>query len=175
MSSLDNLPPIIASIPPISIGEFRRRPDIVDVKPLPNVESAEPIKRFIIVCSRSISDEDISIFEQFGKVKKWTEAFLNVSFDELEFDYLVIDIRSKQARLTLNRQELDKYNVVAYVWALQKGLDDFISEVNAIDISSVPKDAINRNDFNHQLLNQKITAPSVLKSFLRLVLACWSK
>lgn len=157
MSILDSIPPIVLKAQPLA--------QQVD-------EKKEDDKRFIIVCSRTMSDEDIAIFEQFGKVKKWTEAFLNVPFSELEFDYLLVDIRSKQARITLNRQELSKYNVVAFVYAIQKGLDDFISEVDAVDISSVPKDAINRLDFNHQLLNQKITAPSLLKSFLRIVLGC---
>ena len=131
-------------------------------------------KRFVIICSRDMSDDDIEVFRQHGKVLKWKkESFLNIDFEQLDFDFLLIDIREKEARLTLNRQDLTKYNKVAYVYAIQKGTDDFLEEINAVDLSSIPEHAINTTDFKHQLMTQKITAPSVMKSFLRFVVRCF--
>jgi len=121
-----------------------------------------------------MSDEDVSVFRQHGKVLQWGPQFLNVPFSSLEFDYLLIDARSKEARLTLNRQDLNKYHKVAYVFWVQKGIDDFITQLGTVDISSVPQHAINRADFESMLLNEKLVAPSVAKSVFRIVKGCFS-
>lgn len=133
-------------------------------------------KRFVIICSRDMSDSDVAIFREHGKVLKWKkESFLNIDFEELDFDFLLIDIREKEARLTLNRQDLNKYNKVAYVFAIQKGIDDFLNEMDTVDVSSIPEHAINTRDFKHQLMTQKITAPSLTKSFLRFLVRCFGR
>lgn len=131
-------------------------------------------KRFIIVCSRDLSSADEDIFRQHGKVLRWKkESFLNLPFEQLDFDFLVIDAREREARLTLKRQDLKKYNLVAYVYAIQKGVDDMLNEIDTVvDISSIPQFAINGRDFRHQLMTQKLSAPSVTKSFLRFALRC---
>lgn len=139
-----------------------------------SVKSGNP-KPLIVLCSRDMSDEDLEKFEQQGKTLKWKDSLINVPFSSLEFDYLLIDLRSKNARITIQRQDLSRYNVVAYVWAIQKETDDFISQSGAIAISSIPEHAINKADFDQQLLTEKLKAPSVAKSFLRIVMSCLSK
>ena len=133
-------------------------------------------RRFVIVCSRDLSAEHEAIFKQHGKTLRWKkESFLNLPFEELDFDFLFIDARVKEARLTLGRQDLSNYHKVAFVYAIQKGLDDFLSEIDTVDISSIPEHAINGKDFRHQLLHQKLTAPSLMKSVFRYFMACLSK
>lgn len=133
-------------------------------------------KRFVIVCSRDLSAEDEAIFKQHGKTLRWKkESFLNLPFEQLDFDFLFIDIRSKEARLTLGRQDLSLYHKVAYVYAIQKGVDDFLSEMDTVDISSIPQHAINGKDFRHQLLNQKLSAPSLVKSVFRFFVGCFTR
>lgn len=131
-------------------------------------------KRFIIATSRELAEEDKQIFRQHGKVLEWAPSFLNVPFESLEFDYLLIDVRSKEARLTLSRQDLSKYHKVSYVWWIQKGVDDFLSQLESVEISSIPQHAINRADFEGMLLKQKISAPSLGKSILKLLKSCVS-
>lgn len=160
MSLLDSLPPLPAVVEAKEVKEAKD-------KPLDD-------KRFIIALSRDMSDDDVAVFRQHGKVLVWGPQFLNVPFSSLEFDYLLIDLRSKEARLTLNRQDLDKYHKVSYVWWIQKGIDDFIDQLGAVDISSVPQHAINRADFESMLLNEKISAPSVAKSVFRIVKGCFA-
>lgn len=166
MSLIDNLPPIIkpqADAPKSEENKF-------------DIELEPENKRFVIVCSRDMSAEDEEVFRQHGKVLRWKkESFLNLPFEQLDFDFLFIDIREKEARLTLNRQDLTKYNKVAYVFAIQKGIDDFLNEIESVDISSIPKYAINSKDFKHQLLTQKISAPSLAKSFLRFAMKCFGQ
>lgn len=167
------LPPVINGI------------DVIDALPLkeaqvPMVEgcgdAGVSTKQFVIVCSRDLSAEDEAIFKQHGKTLRWKkESFLNLPFEQLDFDFLFIDVRSKEARLTLGRQDLSLYHKVAYVYAIQKGVDDFLSEIDTVDISSIPQHAINGKDFRHQLLNQKMTAPSLAKSVFRFFVGCFTR
>lgn len=159
--------------------------DQIKLPPLPSVVKADAPdekapeesldgKRFIIVLSREMTEEDKQVFRQHGKVLEWSPKLLNISFEQLEFDYLLMDVRTKEARLTLNRQDLTKYHKVSYVWWIQKGVDDFLLQLGTVEISSIPQHAINRKDFEGMLLNQKISAPSLLKSFLKLLKSCVS-
>ena len=157
------LPAVVSDVPasgsPMPAGRLGL--DVIDALPslavpnhvLPDL-SAPGDRRFVIVCSRDLSAEDESLFKQHGKTLRWKkESFLNLPFEQLDFDFLFIDVRSKEARLTLGRQDLSLYHKVAYVYAIQKGVDDFLSEIDTVDISSIPQHAINGKDFRHQLLN----------------------
>jgi hypothetical protein len=180
MSSLLDRMATSNPIPPVITVSSAAPQEVKEASPIRPVKreafdiELEEEKRFVIICSRDISEDDITVFRQHGHVLKWKkESFLNIDFEQLDFDFLLIDIREKEARLTLNRQDLSKYNKVAYVYAIQKGIDDFLTEIDAVDLSSIPEHAVNAKDFKHQLMTQKITAPSVAKSFLRFVVRCF--
>jgi hypothetical protein len=170
MSLIDTLPPVIANM------ERKDPPKPAEPPVKFDIELDAPVdedRQFVIICSRDLSDEDLQVFTQHGKTLRWKkESFFNLPFSQLDFDFLIIDAREKEARLTLNRQDLTKYNLVGYCYAIQKGIDDWLSELDTVDISSIPKFAINQKDFRHQLVTQKITAPSVAKSFLRYAVKC---
>ena len=171
MSMFPKLPPVI----PSNVGL-----DVIDALPLkhdPLPDLSAPLdKRFVIVCSRDLSADDETRFKQHGKTLRWKkESFLNLPFEQLDFDFLFIDVRDKEARLTLGRQDMSLYHKVAYVYAIQKGVDDFLSEMDTVDISSIPQHAINGKDFRHQLLNQKLTAPSLAKSVFRYFVGCFAR
>lgn len=151
MSILDNLPSLIPR---------------AQQAPVENDDEPYNDRRFIVILSREMAEEDKRIFRQHGKVVEWKPAYLNVGFDSLEFDYLFLDVRSKEARLTLNRQDLTKYNLVSYCFWIQKNTDDFLLQLKPVQITSIPQQAINRKDFEQMLLNPKIHAPSIAKSFL---------
>jgi len=179
MAMFPKLPPVINGIDVIDALPLKEA--IVDVPAVADGKGVEtspdPLgKRFVIVCSRDLSAEDESIFKQHGKTLRWKkESFLNLPFEQLDFDFLFIDVRSKEARLTLGRQDLSLYHKVAYVYAIQKGVDDFLAEIDTVDISSIPQHAINGKDFRHQLLNQKMTAPSLAKSVFRFFVGCFTR
>ena len=143
--------------------------------PIENDDESYNYKRFIIILSRDLSEEEKQIFRQHGKTVEWKPAYLNVGFDSLEFDYLFLDVRSKEARLTLNRQDLTKFNLVSYIYWVQKNTDDFLLQLKPVQITSIPQHAINRKDFEAMLLNEKLSAPSIAKSvFLRVASLCGS-
>jgi hypothetical protein len=173
MSKFDLLPPL----PPVLKPEAeQKKEELEEVKEEGLNEVMDASKRFLIVCSRDLSAEDEAIFKQHGKTLRWKkESFLNLPFEQLDFDFLFIDAREKEARLTLGRQNLALYHQVAYVYAIQKGVDDFLSEMDTVDISSIPQHAINGKDFRHQLLNQKLSAPSLAKSVFRFFVGCFAR
>lgn len=129
----------------------------------------------LILISKDLADEDLVIFREFGKVVFWKETHVNLPLAQLQqCDYLVVDIRLKSARLTLGKEDLSKYNVVHYTTWLQKA-EDIISQVPGNVLTSIPSRAVNKDDFDAQLLNPKLVSPSLLKSFLRLLTGCFSK
>jgi hypothetical protein len=173
MSKFDLLPPLPPMLKPI---EEEKAEEKKEQSSASLVEVNAETKRFVIVCSRDLSAEDEAIFKQHGKTLRWKkESFLNLPFEQLDFDFLFIDAREKEARLTLGRQNLALYHQVAYVYAIQKGVDDFLSEMDTVDISSIPQHAINGKDFRHQLLNQKLSAPSLAKSVFRFFVGCFAR
>lgn len=149
---------------------------ILDSLPSLGRANASPVsqKPFVIVHSRDVSLEQQLVIQQHGKLLNWSPAFLNVNFDSLEFEYLLIDVRTKEARLTLNRQDLSKYHLVSYCYWIQKNTDDFVKQLDCVQITSIPECAVNSADFNEMLLNAKIHAPSVAASVVKKVLSCWS-
>ena len=171
---LPPLPPVLKALAEHSAPSLKAIQE--EAKEEAKAEAKDESRRFLIVCSRDLSAEDEAIFKQHGKTLRWKkESFLNLPFEELDFDFLFIDAREKEARLTLGRQNLSMYCQVAYVYAIQKGVDDFLSEMDTVDISSIPQHAINGKDFRHQLLNQKLTAPSLAKSVFRFFMSCFAR
>lgn len=155
---------------------------LLDKIPLPSVVlpkddvKADESKKFIILYSKDISQEEITALNAVGAVLQWKDNYVNLPFEQLApFDYLLIDARSKNARLTLGRESLDKYNVVCYVSWVQKGVEEFTGQVNGVEITSIPLHAVNKSDMDNMLMNQKLKAPSLLKSFFLLFLACLRK
>lgn len=129
----------------------------------------------LILISKDLADEDLAVFQEFGKVVQWKENHLNLPLAQLQqCDYLVVDVRSKSARLTLAKEDLSKYNVVHYTTWLQKA-EDIVKQVPGSVLTSLPSRAVNKQDFDTQLLTPKLVSPSIIKSFLRLLVGCFTR
>lgn len=129
----------------------------------------------LVLISKDLEEGDVAVFREFGKVGVWREQFVNIPFSKLEpCDYRIVDIRLKSARLTLSKEDLSKFNVCHYVSWVQKA-EQYIEQIPGNVLTSIPRQAVNKADFDTQLLNPKIISPSLVKSFLRLVAGCLSK
>ena len=129
----------------------------------------------LILISKDLASEDLTIFEEFGKVVQWKETYVNIPFKSLTpADYLIVDTRLKSARLSLAKEDMSQYSVVHYTTWLQKA-EDIITQVPGAVITSVPDRATNKDDFDQQLLTPKLVSPSLIKSFLRLAIGCFTK
>lgn len=176
MSILDqiNLPPTIKRMD--EVKEVAKKNFDLDLN---DHNDHKEDKRFIVVYSKTPSDEEYDEFTQWGKVMKWGEQMQNVNFDQLEFRYLFIDVRGKPARRALAQHDLSKYNVILFVsWYEQ--IEDFIGQIqnkneNSNVLTSVPKKCISRNSFESSLLDEKLISPSMWKSFLKFFFRCLTK
>ena len=160
MSSLDslNLPPVINAPTPVA----------------PLVASND--KATLVLCSKELSATDKAIFAEYGTVVIWCDKYINVPLDQITpFDYLICDMNSKNLRLTLGRTDLSKYNIVSYVSVIQKA-EDFIAQIPCNNIlTSIPREAVHKADFDSMLQNAKLISPSMIKSFLKWLIGCLSK
>lgn len=132
-------------------------------------------KPTLILCAKQLQPREQAIFGEFGNVVVWSDKYLNVPLDKITpFDYLIIDMNSKNARLTLGRTDLAQYNVVSYVSVIQK-IEDFVEQVGGTVITSVPTEAVNKADFDLMLQSEKLISPSLLKSVFKWALTCLKK
>lgn len=158
MSSFDNLPPTIQKVSFAPADEVK----IIDGDE----------KRIVLVHSKDLSNSDLDSLRENGKILRWAPVHTNLDFCNLEFDFLLVDLRIKEARVQLGKQDLTHFHLVLYTHWFQKE-DNFTKELKGHVLTSLPKTWVSKADFVSQLLQEKISSPSVFKSFLRLVLACW--
>ena len=162
MSSLDslNLPAVISSV--------------AALLPEPKVVDPAGSKSVVIVYSKDLSDTDLALIKEYGKVLQWDDHLVNLPFASLVFDYLLIDLRAKSARIELGKQDLSAFSVAAYVPWVQKS-EAFVTQLDAHPITSFPTKCVSKADFDTQLMNDKIKSPSLVKSLFQLVLSCLQK
>jgi hypothetical protein len=156
--------PRVIGVPPII------RPQAVKQVDIPLLEEKAEYEQVIIVHSKDLSKEDRDLLQFHGKVLQWSERYVNIPLQNLPAcDYLLIDVRNKLARRLLNTSDFSNKQVCAYVWFFEKN-EDFILHLKANAISKIPTHSVSKEDFDSQLLSKKIKVPSLLKSFLELVL-----
>ena len=174
MSSLDSL----SVVPlPATISASPTAP-LVSNQP-PAIPASERVNssgiKTLVLCSKKLSPEDQAIFEEFGQVVVWQDKYLNVPLSQIPpFDYLILDMNSKNTRLTLGRTDLSQYVVVSYVTVIQR-IEDFVEQVGGTVITSIPKEAVNKADFDLMLQTEKLVSPSILKSAFKWALSCLKK
>jgi hypothetical protein len=159
MASFDNLPPTIH----VSFDEK------VQIKEFDNSDKKD---RVVLCYAKDLANEELDSLRENGKILRWSAHLANLDFSQLDFDFLLVDLREKDARIQLGKQDLAPYHVVAFTRWFQRE-DSYIDELHAHCISSLPKRWVSKQDFLSQLTSPKISSPNALKSFLRLLLACW--
>jgi hypothetical protein len=118
------------------------------------------------------ANEELDSLRENGQILRWSAHLANLDFSQLEFDFLLIDLREKDARIQLGKQDLSDYHLVIFARWFQKQ-DEYVEELKGHCVSSLPKRWVSKQDFLSQLTTPKISSPNALKSFLRLILACW--
>jgi len=129
-------------------------------------------KPFLILLAKPITPEEKAIFAEFGRCVTWSAKLMNVPFATLDaFDYMFCPMDLKEMRLMLGRTDLAAYNVVTYCSFLQKA-EDFVEQLQCVTLTSIPKHAVNTDDFNTMLLNEKLVSPSQVRSAIKWVFKC---
>jgi len=160
---------VYASLPPvIEVGD-QKEDALNEVK---NEVVLDVAKKMIVVHSKDVSSEERKIFQFWGRVVIWDDRYVNIPFEKLpEADYYFLDMRLKQARAALATVNYAKYNMVCYVPWWHKG-EKFISQLEALALTKFPLRAISKEDFDTQLLSEKIEKPSLARSFIGWLVPC---
>lgn len=155
MSILDNLPAVIPK------NELR----LDDVQSVNGGDG----KSFIIIHSRDLTTEEKDLFRTYGVVLEWNSSFQNIPLQKLKFDYLLLDIHDKQARLLLMKNDTEPYHIVV-VCRKWECLDDFVNDVGCQNVvRNLPARSPFKADWDALLLASKIRAPSCILAVWRLV------
>lgn len=133
-----------------------------------------PKSKILVVHSKDVSKEELSLFKFHGRYLQWGSQYVNIPFEKLPpHDYLFVDMRERDARHALGSVNYAEYSTVCFVPFYHKS-EKFIEKLSAVALTSFPLRAISKEDFDRQLLNEKLRAPSVARSFLSLFLPCLS-
>lgn len=126
-------------------------------------------KPFIIIHSRELSSEEKELFRSYGTVLEWNSSFQNIPLPKLKFDYLLLNIHDKQARLLLMKNDTEPYHIVV-VCRKWEGLDDFVEDVRHTNVvRTLPARSPFKADWDALLLASKIRAPSCILAVWRLI------
>lgn len=127
-------------------------------------------KPHIIVHSRELTPHEKDLFRSYGTVLEWSPSFANIPLAKLRFDYLLLDIHQKEARVLLMVNPLDDYHVVGVCRSWEQ-LDDWAGQINVENLlRTLPARSPFKGDWDALLCSQKINAPSCTKAIIRLVL-----
>lgn len=131
-----------------------------------------PKSKILVVHSKDVSSEELALFKFHGRYLKWDDRFMNIDFDKLPpHDYLFLDMREKNARHALGAVNHLEYSVVCYVPWYHKG-EKFIDQLSAIATTKFPLRAVSKEDFDRQLLNERMQSPSIARTFFGWLVPC---
>jgi hypothetical protein len=134
---------------------------------------ADESKPVLFLYAKNLLPEKLSLLRQYGKVLVWQPFMLNHPLSSLDpCDYLVMDFRQQEVRQQLAKEDLTKWNVVHYVSWISK-VEDYLEQIQGNVLSSLPKTAVNKADFDNQLLNQPLVEPSMIVSCLKRLAPCF--
>lgn len=148
-----NLPPVI---------EYKRE----------EKREEEKHDKFIICISRTLTEEEKKLLSEYGIVKDYdNDLYNNIQLEDINFDYLIVDLRKKVDRYYFMKYILvkkDLYKVILYQYAFE---DKSIECDNVI--TSFPQRQATRLIFNQLLLLGRIKEPRAWLSFLKCCLGVY--
>lgn len=131
------LPPVIA--PLIRVEDEKK-----------DVDEAHVVDKIIIIHSKKVSQEDISIIQQYGSVIRFNDSLINVPLDNIKASYILADADNRVHLENIERHyENPRFKFVHFGYFFE---DYHFSDINTIHKFRVFKD---KNDFDHYLLNKK--------------------
>lgn len=155
-SLLDNLPAVI------------QRPEL-KADDVQSVNGGDG-KPHIIIHSRELTGEEKDLFRSYGTVLEWSPSFANIPLAKLRFDYLLLNIHQKEARVLLMVNPTEDYHLVG-VCRSWEHLDDWAGQVHVENLlRTLPARSPFKANFDALLCSEKINAPSCAKAIIRLVL-----
>lgn len=143
----------------------------VVIKQPDEVKQAVLPKRTVLCLTRNISEDDLSLLKEYGKVLVYDhDLHNNLQPDQIDWEYLLVDLREKDDRYFYMKcivPQKNNYQVIVFSYGFEK--DEIVPGADN-HISSFPKKQARKQDFDILLLQQRIKKPrwyvSLFKCFL---------
>jgi hypothetical protein len=145
----------------------------------PKVVSAslEDVSKFIVLHTRDIGNNEVQLFQRYGKVLPFNaEIYNHLSPDEYkdQFDYLFLDIRQSSHRRYYERVDKSEFKVICIVDFFEKE-SSFLDDLECIVKSKLPPLQAFKKDFDALLLARTIQKPNKIISCLGFFLSIFKK
>ena len=132
----------------------------VDVQPVQQPEVPQPEKDRIVIIlhTKDVSQEDRELLKKFGKVRDMNYSMYNLPLENLECDYLLVDVTNKLNKLHITRVDVDKFKFVAYVHPFQKHdniFEDFLEDINVMTKFPIDYKVAFKSEFDDVLTSMK--------------------
>jgi len=126
-------------------------------------------KRYIIIHSRNLTQEEKDLLRSYGEVLEYSPAYTNIPLAKLRFQYLLLDINLKEARVLLQKNTIEDFHVVILCRWWEQELP-FLQQIQPENIlRNLPARSPFVEDFNRMLLQSKISSPSCILAIWKLV------
>lgn len=116
-------------------------------------------KKIIILYTKVLKPDDIEIISRYGKVLKYNNSLINIKWNNLVFDYLLVDATDKTALFNVERHLMDNNLSFCHYGSFYEkdAFDDSINFVGKI------RPCAYKEEFDASLLTKKkLTPPSKL-------------
>lgn len=123
-------------------------------------------KPFILCLFKSLSESDMLLLRDYGKVIQFSQAYLNRPIQSYPFDYLVIDFRKEEERFYFKRHIVPFYEDF-YFLLFRHSFESNHGMFFHNEITDFPNVQISKDDFDTMLLEKPLPSPNCLLSLCR--------
>lgn len=153
-----NLPPIIKD-PPLAVEEKKEEP-----KPILNA-----LKDKTVLCyTRDLKKEDLLVLQSYGKVILFEACYNNIELDQLDFLFLLVDLRLPADRLYFQKHIAQQaISKVLYRHAFE---DDLVFNEDVLQRTKLPAKQATLEMYLQLLSQKQLAKPRACWSFFKKVL-----
>jgi hypothetical protein len=130
----------------------------------------------IILHTKDLTDDDRKLFQRYGRVLEWSDVYVNIDINTLDFDYLFCNIINKMCLRDVQKMVHSDFNICCYCSFYEVDNQMFDDGLNIHQFTKFPKQTAYKEDFNKALLNKNlIEKPNKMLSCASFFLNVWSK
>ena len=169
MFKVPQLPPSINQLAPADEVKIDNSNNIAQPE-LANVPLVPSTKLIICLHTKDIGDDNINLFNKFGRTRNFNPSMINIDLNKLDCEYLFVDVREKAFRTAMSKVDFENFNVFGLlnVWEKHDNLFQEIDpDINILTKFSKSQKFAFKHEFDDYLLNtSKIRSPSTCLSLL---------
>jgi len=153
-----NLPPVIKD-PPLAVEQKK-----VEEEP-----PANALKGKVVLCyTRDLKQEDVLVLQSYGKVILFEACYNNIELDQLDFLFLLVDLRVPADRLYFQKHIAQQ--VVQKVLYRHSFEDDLVFNDDVLQRTKLPSKQATLEMYHQLLFQKQLAKPRACWSFFKKLL-----